>query len=244
MCGGTPASPCPSRTFLRVVDLARVNSRSPSSPWKRPNPLSPTPPNGRDGMPTNVSTELIVVPPARSFAAISGPRLAENTEEPSPNDVPFARRTASSTSGTVLITNTGPKVSSCTAEQFSGTSTRTIGLDVRRLDRFETPDECGRAGVQRVGDVAPDDVDLRRQCHRAVVRQVLEPDPQRGRLLLHQAEELLADRLHDVDPLDADAALAGVPVSRPRPQRKRRLRGRRPPRRRSRPCRRVPAGRG
>ncbi len=78
-------------------------------------------------MPTKVSTELMVVPPARSRAAIAGPRRAENTDEPSPNAVPLARRTASSTSGTVLITRTGPKVSSWTAEQSSGTSTRTIG---------------------------------------------------------------------------------------------------------------------
>ena len=29
-----------------VIDLGRANSRSPSSPWMRPNPESPTPPNG------------------------------------------------------------------------------------------------------------------------------------------------------------------------------------------------------
>ena len=79
------SSPISNR--LRVVAFGRANSRSPSSPWKRPNPLSPTPPNGTDGMPTNVSTELIVVPPARSRSAISGPRFAENTDEPSPKSV-------------------------------------------------------------------------------------------------------------------------------------------------------------
>jgi hypothetical protein len=38
----------------------------------------------------------MVVPPARSRAAIAGPRHAENTDEPSPNAVPLAQRTASS----------------------------------------------------------------------------------------------------------------------------------------------------
>ena len=34
------------RIRCRVMAFARANSRSPSAPWIRPNPDSPTPPNG------------------------------------------------------------------------------------------------------------------------------------------------------------------------------------------------------
>ena len=37
------------RIRCRVMALGRVNSRSPSAPWIRPNPDSPTPPNGSAG---------------------------------------------------------------------------------------------------------------------------------------------------------------------------------------------------
>ena len=108
------ADPLP-RGGLGVAELPQ-----PLVTVERPKPLSPTPPNGMDDVPTKVRTELMVVPPARSRAAIAGPRRAENTDEPSPDAVPLARRAASLMSATVLITTTGPNVS-CTAEQSSGT---------------------------------------------------------------------------------------------------------------------------
>jgi hypothetical protein len=69
-----------------VMALARVNSRSPSAPWIRPNPDSPTPPNGSAGTIANAMTELTAVIPLRSSraAARARRRLRANTAEPSP----------------------------------------------------------------------------------------------------------------------------------------------------------------
>ena len=52
-----------SAYFCRVIALARVNSLSPSSPWMRPKPESPTPPKGRPGTDANAMTELTLVMP-------------------------------------------------------------------------------------------------------------------------------------------------------------------------------------
>ena len=110
-----------------MIALARVNSLSPSSPWIRPKPDSPTPPNGSDGNPANDSTELTLVMPLRSRRAASYPRLFANTAAPSPYDVRFALSIASSRSPTRLMARTGPKVSSRIIRASSGTSTSTIG---------------------------------------------------------------------------------------------------------------------
>ena len=75
------------RIRCRVIALGRVNSRSPSAPWIRPNPDSPTPPNGSAGTIANPSTELIEVIPVRSDRAPrSWPaeRSLANTADPSP----------------------------------------------------------------------------------------------------------------------------------------------------------------
>ena len=69
---------------LRATDCGRVNARSPSSPWTRPNPESPTPPNGSAGMPANAITELTETMPHRSRAAISAPPFLANTVAPRP----------------------------------------------------------------------------------------------------------------------------------------------------------------
>ena len=95
-----------------AVDLVRVNSRMPSSPWIRPNPESPMPPNGNDGIPANPITELIDVMPARSLPASARAALPANTVEPSPYFESFASRTASSSEPTRSIGITGPNVSS------------------------------------------------------------------------------------------------------------------------------------
>jgi len=57
------------RIRCRVMALGRENSRSPSAPWIRPNPDSPTPPNGSAGTIANPSTELIEVIPDRNERA-------------------------------------------------------------------------------------------------------------------------------------------------------------------------------
>ena len=65
-----------------MIALARVNSLSPSSPWIRPNPLSPTPPKGSAGTDAKVSTEFTEVMPlrirrARSIARALDPEKTE-----------------------------------------------------------------------------------------------------------------------------------------------------------------------
>ena len=74
------------RIRCRVMALARANSRSPSAPWIRPNPDSPTPPNGSAGTIANPSTELIEVIPDRSerAAVMAAERSRVNTADPSP----------------------------------------------------------------------------------------------------------------------------------------------------------------
>ncbi len=69
-----------------VMALGRVNSRSPSAPWIRPNPDSPTPPNGSAGTIANPITELIEVIPLRSerAAVMAAERSLANTADPSP----------------------------------------------------------------------------------------------------------------------------------------------------------------
>jgi len=74
------------RIRCRVMALGRVNSRSPSAPWIRPNPDSPTPPNGRAGTVANPTTELTEVIPVRSprAAVMAAERSPANTADPSP----------------------------------------------------------------------------------------------------------------------------------------------------------------
>ena len=72
------------RTRTLVIALARVNSRSPSAPWIRPNPESPTPPNGSAGTPANPITELIDGHPAAQRARPPPwRRVLANTAAPS-----------------------------------------------------------------------------------------------------------------------------------------------------------------
>jgi len=74
------------RIRWRVMALGRVNSRSPSAPWIRPNPDSPTPPNGSAGTVANPITEFTdVIPVRRERAAFMAARRSRaNTAEPSP----------------------------------------------------------------------------------------------------------------------------------------------------------------
>ncbi len=69
-----------------MIALARVNSLSPSSPWIRPKPLSPTPPKGSAGTEAKVSTEFTDVMPLRIRRARSIARAFDcaNTEPARP----------------------------------------------------------------------------------------------------------------------------------------------------------------
>jgi hypothetical protein len=109
--------------------LGRANSRSPSAPWIRPNPDSPTPPNGNAGTVANPITELIeVIPVRRDRAAFMAARRSrENTAEPSPYRPALAYDTASARLTTGLTVTVGPNVSSVTAAAPSGTSASTTG---------------------------------------------------------------------------------------------------------------------
>src|SRR3954453_6262504 len=113
--------------FTFAIDLARVNSFSPSAPWMRPKPDSPTPPNGKAGNPANDRAELTLAMPLRNRRAASYPRFLPKTAAPSPYDVLLALSTASSREATRLTASTGPNVSSRIMRASSGTSTRTIG---------------------------------------------------------------------------------------------------------------------
>ena len=104
-----------------------MNSRRPSGPWIRPNPESPTPPKGSDGIAAKLITLLIEVIPERICSAISMPRAFENTVDPRPYLEALVRSMASSTVLTFVIVMVGPNVSSCTASESSGTSTRIVG---------------------------------------------------------------------------------------------------------------------
>jgi anti-anti-sigma factor len=112
-----------------VIALGRENSRRPSAPWIRPNPDSPTPPNGSAGTATKPSTEFTDVIPVRSDRAafMAARRSREKTAEPSPYRPALAYDTASAMLTTDFTVSVGPNVSSCTAEEFSGTSTSTTG---------------------------------------------------------------------------------------------------------------------
>ena len=68
----------------RVIECGRANSRRPSAPWMRPNPESPTPPNGNAEIQAKPSTEFTEVAPARMRRAISMPLRREKTVEASP----------------------------------------------------------------------------------------------------------------------------------------------------------------
>src|SRR5579859_639839 len=117
------------RIRCRVMALARVNSRSPSAPWIRPNPDSPTPPNGRAGTVANPITELTDVIPVRSDRAadMAARRSRANTAEPSPYRPALAYDTASARLTTGRTVTVGPNVSSVTAADPSGTSVSTTG---------------------------------------------------------------------------------------------------------------------
>ncbi len=91
-----------AENFWTVTALGRLNSRKPSAPWMRPNPDSPMPPNGNDGIPAKPRTEFTDTMPVRRRSAMSLPRLRFDvkTDAPRPYEVAFARSMPSSMSRT------------------------------------------------------------------------------------------------------------------------------------------------
>jgi len=123
--------------------LGRENSRSPSAPLTRPNPDSPTPPNGSAGTIANPSTELMEVIPLRSERAafIPAERSLVKTAAPSPYLLALANETASARFTTGVTVTVGPNVSSVTAVLCSGTSVSTTGRTYGEPPK--TPDDSG-----------------------------------------------------------------------------------------------------
>ena len=197
----------------RAIDLGRANSRSPSAPWIRPNPESPEPPNGSDGIPANEMTPLMAVMPLRSARAASMATFLFRGEHrrrpgrsgwrwPAPRPRPGRRPWS-----TVMV---GPNVSSVTARLSSGTSARMTGPDVRRAGcwRCRRP-PAGRRGPG-VGDVLLDHLDLAGHGHRPVVGLPVLARPQPCHPLGQLLQERVVDVLDHVDPLHPDAGLAAV----------------------------------
>src|SRR4051794_41929408 len=98
----------PIENRCRAIALGRVNSFSPSSPWMRPKPESPTPPNGRDGKPAKDNTELTLAIPLRTRRAGADARLFPENPAPRPDDDPVAFSIASSPDAPRGVGSTGP----------------------------------------------------------------------------------------------------------------------------------------
>src|SRR5690242_9315751 len=199
--------------FIRclVIDLARLNSRSPSAPWIRPKPESPTPPNGSDGTVAYAITELIDVMPLRSALAMSMAFFAflANTAEPSAYRLAFASFTASDMSFTLVTVMVGPNVSS-----YRDALLRHVGqqrrIHVRPADALHAANNRAPAPGDGVGDVVLHHVKLAGHGHRPVAGRTVVAGPRRGHPLGQLLHERVVDLVHDVDPLYPDAGLPGV----------------------------------
>ncbi len=171
-CGRSSASATGSANRWRVMALARANSRRPSAPWIRPKPDSPTPPNGSAGANAKAHTALMLVMPHCRRSAMSWPRRRERvkTAEPRPYDEALARATASSSSRTRAIVTVGPKVSSSTASDSSGTSTRTTGWACPARTESRPPTTAWPPRSSASSTWRSDDVELGREGRGAVGR--------------------------------------------------------------------------
>ena len=136
-CGRTRSRASGCRNRCRVIALGRVNSRSPSAPWMRPKPESPTPPNGSAGTVANATAEFTEVMPVRSRRASSiAARLREDRRpQPvrrrvGPVHAPRRRRAPGPPSASG---RTSPRSSPATS---SGTSTSSTGSTYGALHRL------------------------------------------------------------------------------------------------------------
>src|SRR5262245_13167741 len=120
---------------LRVTGLARSAaclaclrySHMPSRPPSRPNPLSRYPPNPADA--SNRFVELIHTTPLLSFGAMSSARLmlSVHTLAARPYGELLASATDSSGVRNVIVTSTGPKISTCAIVLDGVTSVNNVG---------------------------------------------------------------------------------------------------------------------
>src|SRR5882762_2634737 len=129
---GTDGSDSDAR--FRVPRSAFVFSHSafryshiPSRPPSRPNPDSRYPPNPDAA--SNRLVELIQTTPALSFGATSSARLmfSVHTLAARPYGVLFASSTASLGVRNVMLTSTGPKISTCAIVAAGETSVNSVG---------------------------------------------------------------------------------------------------------------------
>src|SRR5688500_5722700 len=117
----SPLAPRPSP--LVFLTYSHIPSRPPS----RPNPLSRYPPNPADA--SNRFVELIHTTPALIFGAMSRARLmlSVQTLAASPKGVLLASATDSSGVRNVIVTRTGPKISTCAIVDDGWTSVKSVG---------------------------------------------------------------------------------------------------------------------
>src|ERR1041385_6285642 len=102
-------------------------SHIPSRPPSRPNPLSLYPPNPAAA--SNRFVEFTHTTPALIFGATSSARLmlSVHTLAASPYGVLFASATDSSGVRKVIVTSTGPKISTCAIVDDGWTSVKSVG---------------------------------------------------------------------------------------------------------------------
>src|SRR3954454_17436395 len=148
----------------------------------------------------------MMTPPSASRSAASSAASSELVKTPacSPKRVPFARATASSKVSNALTTTTGPKASSQLIFASSGTFASTVGLSRPSSSppvRISPPDSAihARRRVPASSSITGP---------TSVSSSAGSPTPQGLDLRDERVEERVEMRAVDVDPLDADAALA------------------------------------
>ena len=126
----------------RVIALARVNSRSPSAPWIRPKPDSPTPPNGSSG--TRGERDHRVHrrhagthPPGQ----LHRPRPCRRRRRPARSRWRWPARPPRRRRATLVTVSVGPNVSSVFAAVVGGHVDEHDRVDERRMDALAPADD-------------------------------------------------------------------------------------------------------
>jgi len=110
-----------------TTDRTFVYASSASGPYSRPKPDCLTPPNGTAG--SSIAQSLTQTMPASSLPATRCARVRSLVCSPaaSPYAVELASATASSSSANDCTVRTGPKTSSLTTRESSGSPVITVG---------------------------------------------------------------------------------------------------------------------
>ena len=223
----------------RVIALARANSRSPSSPWMRPKPESPTPPNGSVGHADEGERR---VDRGHAGAQPPGDRRSRapcrRPSRPGRTATALASCTASSASRTLVMVTRRPERLLADGGRVLRHVDQDGRRDVRRLHRVGAAEHRPAAAGERVVDVPADDVDLAGHGDRADVGALAGAHRQPTGALDHRGDERVVDRRRPRTPARCRRRSARRWSSRPRRTPRRRRRGRRRRRRSSRPCRR------